>query len=140
MKLSDIYQAYVNEAKGWTGWTQNDVVDDEKYVPETIADKNWLLTVTEKSDDESQMMTGNMERTLLRLSFRAFFLMKGSSSLTVNHVSMLDNIEYAEKHFLGCAALRGEHMHSRACTFQDRGNYKLATYEFTVTASRSLKL
>lgn len=111
--FGDYYNSYNAEVGTWTGYNENDKINDEGYKPLPTAHKSFFLEFTENRNedpDRGGRMTGNKEETVLTFMLKILYYYKASQSFSVNEKDTWNSIDAAKKQLYDFAGGRGDVM------------------------------
>lgn len=136
--IGDVFTIYNNFLKTIDGFTENKTIDDENFVPSSIANKNWFLEFENK---ESIYLSGHKENASVKFTIKILFKVKRSLTRAANQKSIWNDIGSFERQLIIFADTRGEYCRVGSIPLEViDSNWKLCTIAGELTYLRSLAI
>jgi hypothetical protein len=142
--FGDIYDLYNTEIGTWTGYNENETINDESYQPDTTANKGFFLecnTNAHHDPEEGGAMTGKTEVTVLGFALKVLYKHDQANTFAQNEKATWNLIDAAKKQLFDFSGGRGDIMFFGTIEKANfASDFKLVTFTFTVMFQWSMEI
>jgi hypothetical protein len=139
--MGTVYAAYNGEVSGWTGYNENERINDPEYQPGSTAGNGFFLEFIEKETAEDGNSTGLTEWSALKVFLNVLYRYHKSNTFAENEAATWDAIDLAERKLLDFAGTRGEVLLFERIVLtkqENRPQFRLAIFEMSLKIQRSI--
>ena len=142
--FGDYYTSYNAEVGTWTGYAENEKINDEAYQPMPTAHKSFFLEFVENTHhdpDRGGRMTGNREQTVLTFQLKILYYYKASQKFSENEKDTWNAIDAAKKQLYDFSGGRGDVMFINSIVKENfESDFKLITITGTIMYNWSMEV
>ena len=134
--IGDVYEAYFNHLDGVSGYTANQKINDEGFMPASNADKSFFLEIDGK---DSQDVSGNEETIRVHFVLKVVYKFPHKNKFSVNQKAAWNNIGSLERGLINFANGRADLLNVQDITLEDISTgWKLAEIKGFILYQRSM--
>jgi len=143
-KFGDIYDLYNKEVITWSGYHENQELNEENYQPDETADKGFYLECTSNvhyDPLEGGAMTSKTEVTVLGFILKVLYYYPASKTFAANEKATWNLIDAAKKQLYDFSGARGDIMFIQTIEKENyASDFKLVSFPFTVMFQWSMEI